>query len=666
MQRLFRTISSVLLAASLMTPGLTSAAGGFMPYGDISRHWAKASIIRGVQAGLFAAGSKAPLFYPNRAMTRAEFVALIDRLYNGGQFQLYPLTFLSEHADLNRGEGFDEPYLPYKDVDRLTWMYAPTLRVSYLMDRLYGPNAIQQVFPGELMKPNQPITQEEAAKLLQMFTMTGDSGQAWEEVKGWGWLDGERTDLLKRGEAAVAADRLMNYLMQDTILPLLDYDGQKFPMVPEIQELFPLFVTYTDPKTADEQTYVDAVEAIRNHEDTDETYSKLTKLAENSFSNQIGVHFYLSWDPSTPLEANLDEAFRAIDAYFQDKVVLPDTLRLLAANVYDIALQMGANDPDEYETILQRLSAYEQKLKRETKEWESLSIYLGALEVKAGHTEKALERYQSFASRHPEALLNSVYYLVQEGRTEDAQNLLVKQKPKVSDERMVQLVKLLAKDLQSLQQQSSIATDLAFTLRRLDHASSYQVKGEALLSGYAFKYAQDVDAQRNTSHTIGFYQSPQQLVSDKLETYTDGQKMLQYNYDSDKQGWYASKTGVIDYLHEWVGTKSIQERLRELGARYYKQSFGRYDIITEWIPSQSLEAKAKSVSLGRGKIKNVPLYMNKYYIDRESDELIEHVWRYEELYESGEYVAFSGTDHYDLSANVKVFIPGSVRKEVTR
>lgn len=664
MQKLFRTFSCALLAASLMIPGFASAAGGFLPYGDISKHWAKASIIRGVQAGLFAAGSKAPLFYPNRAMSRAEFVALIDRLYDGGQFQLYPLTFLSEHAEWNRGEGFEEPYLLYKDVDRLTWMYAPTLRVSYIMDRLYGPDALLQVFPGERMKPNQPITQAEAAQLLQMFTMAGDSQKAWDEVSSWGWLAGERTDLLTRGEAAVAADRLVTYLLQDTILPLLDYDGQKFPMVPEIQELFPLFVTYTDPKKADEQTYVDAVEAIRNHEDTDETYRDLKNLANDSFSNQIGVHFYLSWDPSTPLEDNLEEAFRAIDAYFQDKVILPDTLRLLSANVYDIALQLGAADAHEYEKVLQRLAGYEQKLRQDTKEWESLSIYLGALEVRAGHADKALERYKSFASKHPEALLNAVYYLVQEGRSEEAQTLLALQQPKSSDERMAQLVKLLRQDLQSIQDQASIATDVSFTLNHLDRTASYQVKGEAFLSGFSFKYAQDVDAQRNASHTLGFYQSPQQLVSDKLEMYTDGLKKIQYTYNSGKQGWSASKAEKLDYLHEWVGTQSIQERLRNLGARYYKQSFGRYDIITEWIPGTALEAKAKSLTLGRGKIKNVSLYMNKYYIDRQSDELVEHVWRYEELYESDEYVAYSGTDQYDLSAHVKVFIPAEVRKEV--
>jgi hypothetical protein len=119
-QKIIRAFTCGLLISGLIAPGVASAAGGFMPYGDISNHPAKSSIIRGVQAGLFAAGSKAPLFYPDRNMTRAEFLALIDRLYDGGQYQLYPLTFLSEHAEVGKGEGFDEPYLPYKDVDRLT------------------------------------------------------------------------------------------------------------------------------------------------------------------------------------------------------------------------------------------------------------------------------------------------------------------------------------------------------------------------------------------------------------------------------------------------------------------------------------------------------------------------------------------------------------------
>jgi hypothetical protein len=173
-QKAIRTLACGLLACSLITPRFASAAETALPFLDIGKHWAKQAIIRGVEAGLFAAGGKTQRFYPEREMTRAEFLTLLDRLINEGQYQLYPLTFLSEHEASDRGEGFEEPYLPYTDVDRLTWMYGPILRVSIVLERLYGPQAIQQVFPGRELHPQQPITRGEAARLLQLFTLNGD------------------------------------------------------------------------------------------------------------------------------------------------------------------------------------------------------------------------------------------------------------------------------------------------------------------------------------------------------------------------------------------------------------------------------------------------------------------------------------------------------------
>lgn len=664
MQKWIRALTGGLLAASLLLPGKAFAAGGNLPYADIDKHWAKHAIIRGVQYGLFAVSDKAPLFYPNRDMTRAEFLALLDRIYDGGQYQLYPLTSMSEHAEWSNGESFDDPYLPYKDVDRLTWMYRPILRVSILLDRLYGPHAIQEVFPGEQMYPDKPITQEEAAKLLMAFTMGDESTYAWEEVKKWGWLEGERKDPLKRGEAAVAADRLVQYLMQDSILPLLDYDGYKFPVVPEIEEMFPLFVTYTNDKTADEELYVDAVEAIVNHRDTEQTFADLRKLDKTNFSNQIGVHYYLSWDPNVSLDENLEEAFRAIDAYFADKVILPETFRLLSANVYDIALQLGSEEPKQYGVILERLASYEQKLMPQTEEWESLAIYLAALEVKNGQIEDALNRYQAFSSRNPEALLNAAYYLVQQGRIDQAEKLVASVTPHSSDKRMKQLLILLQQDLQSLQKQSSIATDLAYSIGRLEKAPSFRVKGESMLSGFLFKYTQDVDHEKQVSRVSGYFQSPYKLILEKMEAFTDRQEKIQYAYDPETDTWLKHRTDTREFLHEWVGSMSINERIRELNARYYKQSFGRYDIITEWIPRLKLEEKGSRVRLGRGSVQSAPLYINKYYIHRESDMIVQHFWRYEEVYEGGDYVVFTGTENYDYRAEVRVQKPDQLGKEV--
>lgn len=668
MQKRILTFVCGMLVASMLstTPGLVSAAGGFLPYDDISKHWARDSIVRGVEAGLFASGGKINHFYPNREMTRAEFVAMLDRLSQGGLYQLYPLTFLSEHSELSKGEGFDEPYLPYKDVDSLTWMYGSTLRVSFVLDRLYGPGAIQTVFPGEWMNPNQAISQEEAAKLLLMFTMGENSSQAFEEVKGWGWLEGERHDKLKRGEAAVAADRLIAFLIQDPILPLLDYDGQKFPMVPQIQDVFPLFATYIDRKSFEEQKYVDAVDAIMNQMDSEQTYEDLRRLDKRSFPNQIGIHYYLSWDPNTKLNANLNEAFLAIDAYFADKIILPETLKLLSANVYDLSLLASYQDAHVYGRVLEKLAAYEAKVKQGTEEWEALAIYLAALEVKAGKMNEALARYRSFADENYEALTNAVYYLIEQDRMDEAEELVASLTPYKKDTRMVQLVKLLKQELASLKDQSAIAVDLAYSLRKMDRASSVQVKGESMISGYLFKYTSAIDREKMVSRTTGYFQSPHKRILEPMESYIDGKEKIHYTYDSEAEKWVKNRMNKLDYLHEWVSTKNIQERIRELNARYYKQSFGRYDVITEWIPRPTLEEKGRQVLLGKGTIKYAPLYTNKYYIDRESDQLIQHFWRYEEIYEGQEYIIYSGTDAYTYDTDVKVTIPEQVKNEVSR
>lgn len=620
-------VSTWLLILGLLLPTVVHAEKPMLPFHDISKHWAKPSIIRGVQAGLFATGGKIQQFYPERYMTRAEFLTLLDRLLYEAQPQLYPLTFMSEHEEYSRGDGFDEPDLPYTDVDRLTWMYNPIIRVSVVLDRLYGPEALQQIFNGTTMQPEHPITREEVAQLLQMFTLPAEKQQGWEAFRSLNWLQGEKAEKLKRGEAAVLADKLIGYLQGDVVLPLLNYDGEKYPVVPQIQDVFPLFATYAANSSADEQTYINSVEAIRNHEDDEQTFEELAKLATASFPNQIGVHYYLSWNPNGSLDQNLAEAFAAIDAYFVDKIILPDTLNLLSANVYDIALQIEAEKPGIYEETLDQLLRYEQKMQQDSKEWESYAIYLAAFETKSGKLDDALKRYQALVDRTEEGLINTVYYLVQNQRLDDAKALLAEvEKPKRT-EQLIQLQHVLLKELDTLREQKSYVTDLAYSIKRLDQLSGYEVNGESMLSGFLFKYAYEVDQQAGFTHTTGFYQSPNKLVLDKLEMYSDDQRQLQYLHEFDQQKWTKTSTGSIDYLHEWVESKTIYERAAELHSRYYKQSFGSYDIITEWIPGEELHAKSAEISLSNGKLKRVPVYMNKYYIDRETDMLVQHVWR---------------------------------------
>ncbi|USG63841.1 S-layer homology domain-containing protein [Brevibacillus ruminantium] len=666
MQKKIQAFTCALLVCSLLTPSFAKAESYYLPYDDISKHWARNSILNGAYYGLFATGQSVPHFYPNREMTRAEFMALMDRVFELGQIHLYPLTFLSEREAYGRGEGFDEPYLPYKDVDRLTWMYGSTLRMSVLLQRLYGPGAIQKIFPGEEFQPNKPITREEAAKLLAIYTMGADESKAWEMVSGWGWLDGRPNNKLKRGEAAVAFDRLIDFMQSDTILPLLDYDGQKFPMVPEIEDMFPLFSPYLEQSQGDDKLYVDAVEAIRYHEDSDETFRTLHKLAEGGFDNTVGVHYYLSWNPSASLEENLSEAFLAMDAYFADRIVIPETQQLLTANVYDIALQIGMETPAIFEQVLTKLKAYEEKVRPGTKEWEALVVYQAALEVKLGNVEGALEHYRAIAAHVPAALTNLVYYLVQTNRVEEAKSFLASLQPKRTETEIIKLSRLLEQDLARFDNQESIVHSLQFAMGRMENLKDYRVEGEAVLSGFLMKYTQDIDRIGQWSHTTGIYQSPQKLVLDKWENYTDLKNMVQYERNFDEEKWEPSKIGELEFMHEYVQNMSIKDRASILGARYYKQSFGEYNIITEWIPGENILEESKKVTLRHGKVKRVPIYMNKYIVDKDSDLVVQSMWRYEEVYDTQEYVAYAGTESYLTNKDFRVYVPREALKEAAR
>ncbi|MCK9906758.1 hypothetical protein MXD63_43050, partial [Frankia sp. Cpl3] len=101
----------------------------------------------------------------------------------------------------------------------------------------------------------------------------------------------------------------------------------------------------------------------------------------------------------------------------------PETMGLLAANVYDIYLQMVQEKDPLADDVRKRLSGYEQRTKEGTEEWQALATYLGALEVKSGQTEQALARYQKFPEKDV-ALLNAVYYLLHDGKSEQAEKLV--------------------------------------------------------------------------------------------------------------------------------------------------------------------------------------------------------------------------------------------------
>ncbi|MGE5702033.1 MAG: S-layer homology domain-containing protein, partial [Clostridia bacterium] len=506
----------------LLLPSVADAQQGKRPFSDIENHPAERAIISGYQNGLFYGGKGTAKFEPDRYMTRSEFLLLIDRVYLQNEQQLFPLLLLSEHDELGLGEGFEEPHLPYLDVDRMTAIYQPILRMEIAFNKMFGPNALEQVFPGTYFLPNQPISKKEASQLLSFFDSTADGKVQAAEIQPSAWLAEEKTDKVKRGEAAVLAQKLLSYLEAEPILPLLDPGETKYPLVPEIKEIFPLFGTFTDQPNADEANYLDAVEQIRSYEEDGNQFDVLQKLVASNFYNQIGLHYYLSWNPHVSLQENMEEGFAAIDAYFADKVVQPQTLQLLAANVYDLALKLESEDPKIYEKTFTRLRTYESKMKPLSEEWQTVAIYVGAMEAKSGRVQDAIDLYSKFV-QNDQALLNGVYYLISLGKLDEAQQLLQTSAETVSgkNQRHATLVASIRQELAILKEQPSYINDLSFALRHTENAENYTIKGESTLNGYAFKYEQAFDREQRFSRASGYFQAPDSLVLQKLETFHD-------------------------------------------------------------------------------------------------------------------------------------------------
>lgn len=654
-----KLLSGCVLISVMLIPSIAGAA--VLPFSDISKHYAKKAIITGYQYGVFTGGKGNAKFEPERYMTRGEFMIVLDRLFLQNEQKLYPLLMLSEHDELGLGEGFDEPHLSFVDVDRMMWLYQPVLRVNIAFNKMYGPNAMEQIFPGKAFFPNQPISKGEAYQLLALFrTGTGVSLDENQKQPFAMLSAGKASDKIKRGDAAILVENVIDYMAAEPILPLLDSNQTKFPLVPEIEDVFPLFGFYTDLVTPDESLYLKAVARIRDYDDAANTFETLQKLADEKFYNQVGVHYYLSWNPEVALEENMKEAFAAIDAYFADKVIQPETLKLLVANVYDLALKMEAEEPKIYETTLARLREYEPKIKPQSQHWQSIAIYEAAMEAKSGRTQQAINLYKLFP-QNDQALLNGVYYLHASNQDRGVQELLDAGAAKGDSEHHALLVSSIRQELSLISQQASYMNDLSFALEKTENAPNMTISGEAQLNGYMFKYLQTVDNEQKFAHVSGYYQAPDSLVLQKLETYYDNETGVEYLHNFDENTWSKQTKSSLDYMHEWVDKQSVFDRATKLNARYLKQSFGPYDVITEWIGADQLQAKSANLRLSAGTLKSVPVFVNKYYIDRSTNLLVRKVWRYEEIYEN-EYAAFSGSDVYQDYGTSSLRIPQTTLK----
>lgn len=103
-------------------------------FNDVTNHWAKDAINKLAKLEIIK-GSGNNLFEPNRSVTRAEFITIVNKyFYLDGTVR----------------------YLPYKDVVVGSW-YENDLKIAY---------ANKYISKSETFRPNDPITREEACTIL--------------------------------------------------------------------------------------------------------------------------------------------------------------------------------------------------------------------------------------------------------------------------------------------------------------------------------------------------------------------------------------------------------------------------------------------------------------------------------------------------------------------
>ena len=139
---------TVLVLALVMT--LTAGAQVFAAsYKDIGGHWSEGTMIKAAELG-WIKGYEDNTLRPNQAVTRAEYIAMVHRMAG---LSKVPAKSESAYGDVNQAAWADE-----------------TIRQAE------AARLLEPVFPGPYLRPNDPITREEAATLLNVGTILRNMG----------------------------------------------------------------------------------------------------------------------------------------------------------------------------------------------------------------------------------------------------------------------------------------------------------------------------------------------------------------------------------------------------------------------------------------------------------------------------------------------------------
>ena len=108
-------------------------------YADIQGHWAQGYLLKGLEKG-WIKGYEDGTLKPDQDISRAEFIALVQRILSLNSFNLTKTT-------------------SYQDLDSQAW-------AKDAIDQAYAAGLLSFTFPGANLNPGQAIQRQEAASLL--------------------------------------------------------------------------------------------------------------------------------------------------------------------------------------------------------------------------------------------------------------------------------------------------------------------------------------------------------------------------------------------------------------------------------------------------------------------------------------------------------------------
>src|SRR5450756_2097948 len=244
--RNFKRIIAVLAIICLMFSLMPANTFAFQAT-DISGHWAQVKIQSWIDKGLIK-GYPDGTFKPDQDITRAEFMALVNRAF--GYTAVAPIT--------------------YTDVKAGSW-YAPEVAKAQAAGYITG-------YPDGTMKPENPITREEVATIVaRIKNLTSDANAAdkyTDASKIGSWSKGQvgavtsakimqaypdgsfmPQGLITRAEVVEALDNALHYTAPVVVTPPVVTPPVVSPPVVNPPVVTPPVVTYPVTFTVADATY---------------------------------------------------------------------------------------------------------------------------------------------------------------------------------------------------------------------------------------------------------------------------------------------------------------------------------------------------------------------------------------------------------------------------